>query len=109
MLGLDPEEYKRKLDEAHDEAGMVACENNPDAWFPDYTINTNSGHERDLALKLCDICEIRIPCLFYALAAETEYGIWGGKTPSQRRALAKQIARSKKETAESLQRRALIS
>lgn len=105
MLGLDPEEYKRKLDEAHDEAGMVACENNPEAWFPDYAINTNAGHERDLALKLCDICEIRIPCLFYALAADMEYGIWGGKTTTQRRAIARQIQNAKRETAGSLRSR----
>lgn len=37
------------------------------------------------ALAACAVCVVREECLKYALENEIHYGIWGGKTESQRR------------------------
>lgn len=37
--------------------------------------------------EYCDRCEVRTECLEYAIERDERYGIWGGMTPKQRRAL----------------------
>ena len=39
------------------------------------------------AIAMCDMCEMKDPCLKMALATETEFGIFGGTTPQQRKAM----------------------
>lgn len=39
----------------------------------------------DLARSVCDACEVKEPCLRYALANHERFGVWGGKTPGERR------------------------
>jgi WhiB family redox-sensing transcriptional regulator len=39
---------------------------------------------RARALAICRACSVRIECLEYALAAEEQFGIWGGATSGQR-------------------------
>lgn len=39
------------------------------------------------ALALCSVCPVREPCLHTGLNEGREHGIWGGTTPSQRRAM----------------------
>ena len=36
---------------------------------------------------ICGRCEVATECLIWALEAEEQFGIWGGKTPLQRRLL----------------------
>ena len=42
------------------------------------------------AKSACMACAVRIECLDYALATSQEWGVWGGMTPTQRRALKRQ-------------------
>ena len=39
------------------------------------------------ARRLCFGCPVRLACLADALNSGTEYGVWGGKTERERRAL----------------------
>jgi WhiB family transcriptional regulator, redox-sensing transcriptional regulator len=46
-------------------------------------------HEARPALKVCGRCPVKEPCLEYALANEVDYGVWGGLTERQRRAVGR--------------------
>lgn len=41
----------------------------------------------DQARAICASCEVKADCLEYALATGQRYGIWGGTTERQRRAM----------------------
>ena len=43
--------------------------------------------EADEAKAICAICEVRQPCLEFAIAAGERFGIWGGLTTQERRSL----------------------
>ncbi len=51
------------------------------AFFPD------KGRPADLALLVCARCPVTDDCLAYALTEELDDGIWGGRTPNERRAI----------------------
>ena len=36
---------------------------------------------------ICDGCVVRPECLAYALDNNEQYGVWGGKTPNERKAM----------------------
>jgi WhiB family redox-sensing transcriptional regulator len=62
----------------------LGCRQFPDAYF------MTGEYEDDLSLNklavaICNTCPIRQLCLDYAMEANEPYGIWGGKTASQRR------------------------
>ena len=61
----------------------AACQGkDPDLWFPE----RNQGPKgSDEAKGICEGCPVRSPCLEYALEAGEAFGIWGGKTPAERR------------------------
>ena len=68
------------------EEGGVACQQNPDAWFPDLFDNPKGWHhERELAIALCHECPLILLCRAYAQEADEEYGIWGGLNYTDRR------------------------
>ena len=76
------------LDAAIIAVGEVPCASAPDVFFPDYadapllyTSFTNS------AKRLCQECPIISECLSYALEAREEYGVWGGTSPADRKAM----------------------
>ncbi len=48
-----------------------------------------SGHKKDWAAAkaICANCPVKQPCLEYALATNQTDGLWGGRTPDQRRKL----------------------
>lgn len=74
-----------ELAEAIKEASSIpGCTNFPDAFFPEgQEIN---GPVARWAKAMCQVCPIRRQCLAYATKWESE-GIWGGKTPKERRPL----------------------
>lgn len=37
--------------------------------------------------QVCLTCEVRQECLDYAMATDEEFGVWGGYTPDERKAL----------------------
>lgn len=45
-----------------------------------------------VARALCSACEVRSPCLEYALDVQEPHGIWGGANEVERRRLTRQRA-----------------
>ncbi|MGH3098714.1 MAG: WhiB family transcriptional regulator [Streptosporangiales bacterium] len=45
------------------------------------------GSEQHVAKRVCRHCPVRTECLAYALDHRMEYGVWGGMTERERRAL----------------------
>jgi WhiB family transcriptional regulator, redox-sensing transcriptional regulator len=64
-----------------DWAPRAACrEASPDKLFV-------RGAEQNQAKKVCATCPVRPECLAEALDNEIEWGVWGGMTERERRAL----------------------
>ncbi|MFE6031261.1 WhiB family transcriptional regulator [Streptomyces niveus] len=62
-------------------SGQGACRTiTPDALFV-------QGQEQNRAKSVCLGCHVRTECLAYALDNREEFGIWGGMTERERRAL----------------------
>jgi WhiB family redox-sensing transcriptional regulator len=61
--------------------GMAACRGgNPDALFV-------AGAEQNVAKRICHGCPVRYECLADALDNRIEFGVWGGMTERERRAV----------------------
>jgi WhiB family redox-sensing transcriptional regulator len=43
----------------------------------------------DASVAVCNGCTVKGKCLQFALNNEMEYGVWGGKTPTERRDMLK--------------------
>ena len=58
---------------------------NPDLFFPE------TKEELELSLpmlrKTCSLCVHQLDCLRYAVEEQIEFGIWGGTTPAERKAM----------------------
>ncbi len=77
----------------NDWRNQAACRNmDPDVFFsPDAFETKQERDDREAAAKaVCATCPVRERCLEYALEAGERYGIWGGLTELERRALARQ-------------------
>ena len=60
---------------------LAACQNgDPDALFV-------QGAEQNVAKRICRGCPVRYECLADALDNRIEFGVWGGMTERERRAL----------------------
>lgn len=60
---------------------LAACQNgDPDALFV-------QGAEQNVAKRICRQCPVRYECLADALDNRIEFGVWGGMTERERRAL----------------------
>ena len=56
------------------------------SFFPIYLENKEGRKRREQAAKfLCAQCDVRDECLEFALEIRERYGIWGGKTETERR------------------------
>lgn len=53
----------------------------PETFFPE-----KGGSTRE-AKRICAECEVREPCLAYALDNDERFGIWGGLSERERRRL----------------------
>lgn len=74
----------------------AACRSlDPTVFFsPDAFENKQEKEEREVAAKaVCTGCRVRDECLDYAIKAGERYGIWGGMTPHERRALLRRRTR----------------
>lgn len=68
-------------------AVFAACrDRDPDVFFP-----IKPEDERE-AIRICQGCSVQQDCLEFALQARIRFGIWGGLTEKQRRALERRIA-----------------
>lgn len=66
---------------AHEWASLGLChKGDPDVLFV-------RGAAQNLAKALCRACPVRAECLADALDNRVEYGVWGGMTERERRAL----------------------
>ncbi|WP_043499999.1 WhiB family transcriptional regulator [Georgenia sp. SUBG003] len=65
-------------------AREAACANTP----PE-TLFVRGAAQRS-AREICFSCPVRTACLVEALGSETEFGVWGGLTERERRALLRQ-------------------
>ncbi|KRQ20607.1 transcription factor WhiB [Mycobacteroides chelonae] len=72
-------------DLAWQEAALCA-QTDPDAFFPE-----KGGSTRE-AKEMCERCEVKDPCLEYALDNDERFGIWGGLSERERRRLKRGIA-----------------
>ncbi len=62
---------------------LALCQQvDPELWFPDK--GDKSARSKPAKL-LCSQCEVKAPCLQYALDHDERYGIWGGKSERDRR------------------------
>ena len=69
-----------------EEVGPVACQtSDAEAWWPER--KEVDGLPARMAVAACHQCPASGACLDYALAADERFGIWGGTTPDERRAL----------------------
>ena len=57
---------------------------NPDEWFPE------RGSSTKKAKAICNQCPVQEPCLEQALQRGERFGIWGGKSERERRAIRKE-------------------
>lgn len=62
----------------------------PEIFFADDVGEAARRLAEDAALAICTRCLVRLPCLELAMSESLESGIWGGKTPTQRRVLRAQ-------------------
>ncbi|CAM8625028.1 Transcription factor WhiB [Acidimicrobiia bacterium] len=77
-------------DADNDWRDQSACrDTDPDLFFPVGT--TGPAIEQiDNAKAVCDQCEVRQPCLDFALTSNQDSGIWGGTSEEERRKLRRQ-------------------
>jgi WhiB family redox-sensing transcriptional regulator len=72
------------VDEPADWRALGEClQLDPEAFFPD------PGASSAAALSACARCVVRDRCLEWALENDIRFGIWGGLTEDERRALRK--------------------
>jgi WhiB family transcriptional regulator, redox-sensing transcriptional regulator len=69
-----------------DHASCRSC--SPDLFFPAGTTGA-ALHEIQAAKAVCAQCPVQSHCLRFALRTGQAYGIWGGTTEDERRALAR--------------------
>jgi WhiB family redox-sensing transcriptional regulator len=78
----------------------AACRDaDPDLFFP--IASTGPALDQiDRAKRVCAACPVRRPCLMWALEQGIEYGIWGGTSEAERRAIRRATTRYRRyETA----------
>lgn len=51
------------------------------------------------ASQLCDDCPVQYECLDYAITNSMYFGMWGGKTPTQRRRITKRDWKRRRQAA----------
>lgn len=77
----------------------AACmDEDPELFFPIGTTGPAVEQVRE-AKKVCATCEVREPCLEFALASNQDSGVWGGLTEDERRSLKRQRQRQRRRMA----------
>lgn len=66
----------------------ASCTDSPDLddWFSDSVVAMT------IAKRTCADCPVRNQCLAFAFEHDEQYGIWGGLTPRERRAVVKKAS-----------------
>ncbi len=91
----------RSVDVGADWRSKAQCQtSDPEIFFPQHT--TQEAIAR--AKKVCGRCTVREACLQYALENGENFGIWGGMTEGERRALRRRAASSRRVGGAALER-----
>ena len=61
----------------------LCAQTDPEAFYPD------KGQSPKQAKKVCASCPVQALCLAYALTHDERFGVWGGLSERERRALKK--------------------
>lgn len=76
-----------------DEADQAACIHaNPKEFYPEQDDGINNRYAYAQAKTVCGECPIRVRCLEVALLNREEHGVWGGKSPEERKTILKNRA-----------------
>lgn len=63
----------------------LCAQTDPEVFFPDV------GEPNRNAKRVCMACPVRAQCLRYAINHGMNYGVWGGKSYRERKAIAEQL------------------
>lgn len=69
----------------------LCAQTDPDSFFPE-----KGGSVRE-ARRICLRCPVRAECLDYALAHDERFGVWGGYSERERRALKRERWRHRED------------
>jgi len=64
---------------------QAACAGATDLFFPGIGDSFSARRAR----RICDVCCVRLQCLEYAVDHRIAFGVWGGTTPKERRAIVR--------------------
>lgn len=64
----------------------AACATSTVEFFPDGSASTDYKAAR----AICEICPVAADCLEYAIANDIDHGMWGGRTPTERRRIRRE-------------------
>jgi WhiB family redox-sensing transcriptional regulator len=66
----------------------AACRGtDPELFFPTGHNGALVAAQTDFAKAICHQCTVAAPCLVWALGTGQAWGVWGGLSPQERRAL----------------------
>ena len=63
----------------------LCAQTDPEAFYPE------KGQATKPAKRICARCPVQALCLEYALAHDERYGVWGGTSERERRAIKRRI------------------
>ncbi len=89
------EQIYMQLAKAISEADTIPpCQTtDPEIWFSDDL--EGSGTHYKIAKQFCSQCPVKDLCLQFSLVSEEPYGVWGGLTPRERRAMRVAMGRTR--------------
>lgn len=73
-------------DELEWQERALCAQTDPEAFFPE------KGGSPKEAKKVCLSCNVRAECLLWALDRDERFGVWGGLSERERRAIKKALA-----------------
>jgi WhiB family transcriptional regulator, redox-sensing transcriptional regulator len=77
-------DLQQPASQAMDWRTRAACLHaDPELFFPEWT----TSPEIERAKHICDGCPVRARCLDWAVSHGASFGIWGGRTEAERRAM----------------------
>ena len=88
---------------ASDWRSKAACrDKDPELFFP--VGNTGAAYQQiEEAKQVCRTCDVIDQCLKYALEMNQDYGVWGGLSEDDRRALKRRAMRARRSQAMQMQ------
>ncbi|MGV9330187.1 WhiB family transcriptional regulator [Streptosporangium sandarakinum] len=87
----------------HWSRSSLCLEEDPELFFP-VSFEGPGREQCEQAKAVCNRCPVKRRCLDYALNTQQMYGVWGGTTPDERRALMAMVRRKARAKAEAAAR-----